>query len=350
MKGLLDFPADLAPLAEFLVRQLRAVEHVFDDQLVSDLPPLDALCRHVENYRGKMLRPTLVVLSGLATHPRAGIDIPESIITREHHLLGAVAEMVHMATLVHDDVLDDAEYRRRGLTVNKLRGNEAAVILGDYLIASSYELCSQLPTPWAARLVGKASMTLCAGELLQLHHRKDYSLDEPTYFEIIDRKTAELIAAAAELGARQSGATEEHVQAMITYGRTLGLAFQIQDDLLDLQGNLATVGKSVARDLAKSKLTLPLIHHLGVADAPTRQRTLDLLRRLEESDASDGDPDMKSVEAVRLQVLSTNSVEHAKSVALSLVEKASKALTVLPQSQAKSMLLVMADAVVTRNA
>src|SRR5437899_795489 len=128
MHSLVDLPARLGPLAEFVGASLVKVQQVFDGQLQSDLPPVSRLCRHVERYRGKMLRPTLVILGGLAGHPRAG-DKPETLITREHLTIAAVCEMVHMATLVHDDVLDDADTRRRGDTVNRLYGNEAAVIL-----------------------------------------------------------------------------------------------------------------------------------------------------------------------------------------------------------------------------
>ena len=167
-----EIPESLAPLQEFLADALARVEARFDLQLRSDLPPVSKLCAHIERYRGKMLRPTLAILAGLAAHPRAADAPPGSIITEDHLLIAAVCEMVHMATLVHDDVLDEAETRRRGRTVNRLYGNEAAVILGDYLIASAYHLCSQLADQAVALEVARVSMTLCAGELLQLHHRR----------------------------------------------------------------------------------------------------------------------------------------------------------------------------------
>jgi octaprenyl-diphosphate synthase len=351
MTSYLDLPIELAPLAEFVGNSLLDVQRVFDDQLRSDLPPVARLCRHVENYRGKMLRPTMVLLSGLAAHPRAGED-PKSLITQEHLTVAAVCEMVHMATLVHDDVLDEADMRRRADTVNRLHGNEAAVILGDYLIAAAYHLCSGLPTPRAAVAVGRASMVMCAGELLQLHHRDDYSLDEPTYFEIVGRKTAELIATAAELGAAQSGAGESTCERLAIFGRNLGVAFQIQDDLLDLTGKEAVVGKSVGKDLEKGKMTLPMIHHLSQCDSKARGRTLRMLesRLGHESGPATANGNGGPIGASLMQALeSTGSIEYARDTAARYVREAVESIEWLPATPAKAMLLAMADAVVSRN-
>jgi octaprenyl-diphosphate synthase len=341
MNSLVDLPAHLAPLAEFLAGSLIKVQTIFDEELQSDLPPVSRLCRHIERYRGKMLRPTLVVLSGLAGHPKApqGFD---SLITNDHLTIAAVCEMVHMATLVHDDVLDEADTRRRGETVNRLYGNEAAVILGDYLIASAYHLCSGLPAQRAARAIGRASMVMCSGELLQLHHRNDYSLDEPTYFEIVERKTAELIATSAELGAAQSGADEQTCARLADFGRKLGVAFQIQDDLLDLTGTESVVGKPVGKDLEKGKMTLPLIHHLATAEARQRGRTL---RALDE--ACSGDSPGASGEV--LDALSqSGSLAYARTCAERYVAEATRLIGPLAPTDAKAMLLTMAQAVVTR--
>lgn len=247
----------------------RVVER-FDAQLLSPLSPVADLCRHVERYRGKMLRPTVALLSGIACSPDADSAEPESLLTHELVSVAAVCEMVHMATLVHDDVLDEADTRRRGPTVNSLHGNEPAVILGDYLIAAAYHLCSQLDSQAAALAIGRACMDVCAGELLQLHHRENFELDEPTYFEIVARKTGELVSVACELGARLApgGCAPGAPDALASFGRNLGIAFQIQDDLLDLTGEERVVGKSVGKDSEKGKLTLPLIHHLRNACPP----------------------------------------------------------------------------------
>ena len=337
-------PSELAVPSEILTvidSSLRRVAEVFDRQLASDLPPVSKLCSHVERYRGKMLRPTLAIVSGLAGHPQAAsarsADDLLGLITPHHHSVAAVCEMVHMATLVHDDVLDEAEVRRRGRTVNSLHGNEAAVILGDYLIASAFHLCSKLPTTAASLIVGHASMVLCGGELLQLTHRDDWSVDEPTYYEIVERKTAVLIAASARLGAEQSGADAATAHKLWEFGRQIGIAFQIQDDLLDLTGSEATVGKSVGKDIEKGKLTLPVIHHLGAADPATRTRALELLMQT----------DRPAGELVRL-LERTDSLRHARATAQHLVERAKAELDGLADSAAKTTLVAMADAVVAR--
>ncbi len=340
MQGTRQLPLESLPFADFLAESLARVRETFDRQLESDLPPVATLAGHVERYRGKMLRPMLVIICGLAAHPRAGDD-PESLITREHIGIGAVCEMVHMATLVHDDILDDAQTRRRGATVNYLHGNETAVILGDYLIASAYHLCAS-QAPAASALIARASVVLCEGELLQLHHRNDMSLDEPTYFEIIRRKTGELIAISARLGAMASGAEDRAVDAVATYAYALGAAFQIQDDLLDLTGAESVVGKTVGRDMAKGKLTLPLIHHLGVARPTHRGRTLRLLEN-----AMGGDHD--SQVAIRELLEATGSVRYAQDRARTLVSEAKEALRPLRGSGARAALDTMADMVVERS-
>ena len=150
--------------------RLSEVKARFKAELLSDLPPVNALANHVERYRGKLLRPTLVLAaSAAAFEDRAGDAVfQDAVVT-----VATVAEMVHMATLVHDDILDEAEMRRRGATINHLRGNEAAVMLGDYLISHAYRLCSSLPSASASRAIAAATNTVCKGELLQLHHRGD---------------------------------------------------------------------------------------------------------------------------------------------------------------------------------
>lgn len=295
-----------------------------------------------------MLRPTLVLACGLACAKDAHAT-PSALLasrfTDAHITLAAVCEMVHMATLVHDDVLDEAQVRRRGLTVNALRGNEAAVILGDHLIATAYALCATLDSPIPAREIGLASVAMCGGELLQLHHRNDFSLAQATYDEIIRRKTGALIAVSCRLGAWASGASSEVQEALATFGSELGVAFQIQDDVLDLTGDQSVVGKSVAKDLEKGKMTLPLIHHLRVASPSLRDATLKLL------DAAITSPQSaaEAVPLVREALHTTGSVSHARDTAHALVAQARARLSVLPSGLPRTLLDRLAQAVVERS-
>jgi octaprenyl-diphosphate synthase len=370
----LDAPNPLLALGDLLDSDLARVRARFDAQLASDLPPVADLCRHVEHYRGKMLRPILVLLSARAANPASTKASPDLIT------IAAVCEMVHMATLVHDDILDEADTRRRGQTVNRLHGNEAAVILGDYLIAAAYHLCSQLQDQETALDLGRVCMDMCAGELLQLHHRTDFSLDEPTYFEIVGRKTAALTGLACELGARHAAchatsasagchgssasASRADVQGPTSastplaplnptpqnfrgFGSKLGIAFQIQDDLLDLTASEQAVGKSVGKDLEKGKLTLPLIHHLAACTPSERGRSLTLLEAASSAQGLPANPSAASTLTARLET--TGSITAARAAAAALVHEAKFLLESLPDSPAKRFLLLMADAVVDRS-
>ena len=308
--------------------------------LASDLPPVNALCKHLEQYHGKMVRPVLVVLSGLATKGETAgtaVTVPDPSIA-----LAAVCEMVHLATLVHDDVLDEADIRRKTQTVNRLAGNEAAVILGDYVLSAAYALCAGLGDAQIAETIGRTGMTLCAGELVQLHHRRNLSLDDRTYFELVKRKTASLISVSASLGCRIAGGTQQQQDRFGAFAEKLGVAFQIQDDLLDIAGDQRVVGKSLGKDMEKGKLTLPVIHHLATASPAARGITLALL----------GKPEHESLPGERAALVqaleSTGSIDHARRTAERLVEEAKRDLDTLAESAAKRMLLSMADAVVSR--
>jgi octaprenyl-diphosphate synthase len=282
--------------------------------------------------------------------------------------------MIHMATLVHDDVLDEADIRRQGATVNRLRGNEAAVVLGDYVFSAAFRLCSTLDSQHAALLIGQTGMTLCAGELLQLHHRRNFSIDEPTYFEIVKRKTGSLIAIACRLGALQSlgvprlsepglgvprhsvadsgGPDSDLPTRFENFGLKLGVAFQIQDDLLDLTGDQIIVGKPLRKDAELGKLTLPIIHHLATASPQRRAATLLLLEDFGSSSSTNtpGRHDESRRAKELLDALeSTRSIDHAHATAKRLVDEAKSLLAPIADSPAKQALLAMADQVVTRS-
>ena len=311
--------SQLAPL-------LAEVGKAFERQLASDLPPVNTLCRHVERYRGKMLRPTMVFLCGQAFGP----------VGERHVIVAATCEMIHMATLVHDDVLDEAEVRRKGHTVNHLRGNEVAVMLGDYLISNAFHLCSRAGDPALNLRLGEVTNTLCEGELVQLSHREDLSLDERTYFEIVRRKTAVLIGACCELGAQLSGAPADAVAALRRFGEGIGVAFQIQDDLLDLEGRQDVVGKSLGRDLEKGKLTLPVIIHLAQASGEVRERTIEAIR------ARDG-------AALLAELTASGSLAAARSRAVELVAAARTELRHVPAGPSRDALDAAAMAIVHRD-
>ena len=330
---MLEIPGEHETLTTLLQEQLQQVQMLFQQQLASDLDPVNELCQHVEQYRGKMLRPTMVFLSGLAVK---GARWSEQDLLEQHRVVAAVTEMIHMATLVHDDVLDDASVRRRGATVNHLHGNEMAVMLGDYLISNAFSLCSRLDEPWINSVLGNVTNTLCEGELVQLHHRDDLHLDRDTYFQIIRRKTAALIGVCCRLGSMISGADAVTGERMDRFGMGLGLAFQIQDDLLDLEGSQEVVGKSINRDLANGMMTLPLIIHMEQLGPEDRAEFSELIRTRDSG-------------VLLEQLAQSGAMEAARNHAMDLVRSAKQDLEELEDSPARQMLHAAADAVIERS-
>ncbi|MBI1336946.1 MAG: polyprenyl synthetase family protein [Phycisphaera sp.] len=328
-------------IAQKLDADLAEVERLFRAELDSDVPCVNELVAHVERYRGKMLRPMLVMVCGMATGE----------LTQSHRVIAAVVEMVHMATLVHDDVLDEAKVRRKGATINALRGNESAVMLGDYLISHAYHLCSSLNLPGVSRAIAQATNTVCEGELLQLANRNNLDLDEATYFDIIRRKTASLCGVCCRLGVslhvgdddggEVADIPDERAGALFNYGEKVGTAFQIVDDLLDITGSEDTVGKTLGRDIEKGKLTLPLIRHLQKANPELRTALRGEL-------ALRGSTNGQSIRRVRELIAQSGAVESAQQRAAQLIEQAKHALELLHESPARKLLADMADAVLTR--
>lgn len=247
--------------------EMRRVESRLAAELSHDHPFVDELTRYTNRLGGKRLRPALLLLTAKAVG-----DANE-----DHELLAAIVEMIHTATLVHDDVLDEADTRRHLATVNSRWTNETSVLLGDFLFSHAFYLASTLGDTLACQIIGKATNAVCAGEMRQVASRGDFGLSEDEYFAIIGGKTAALCACASELGARFAGADDEQVALLSQMGGDLGCAFQIVDDLLDLTGEADAVGKSLGCDLQMSKPTLPIIHALSNIKGADRQELLELL-------------------------------------------------------------------------
>jgi octaprenyl-diphosphate synthase len=307
---------------------LSAAQRIFDDEIQSDLPFVNDMCATVRSYRGKMLRPALLLLSGRAT----------GRLHDHHHIVAAVVEMVHMATLVHDDVLDGAEHRRKKPTIAATEGNTVAVLLGDYLISHAFHLCSSLPHSYASRRIGAITNIVCEGELMQNRRCGDLGLSERDYLEIVKRKTAVLTAVSCELGTHLAGADSRVVNSMYDFGEQAGIAFQIMDDVLDLIGDAGVIGKTLGRDLAQGKLTLPFIHAFKHADSPTRSLLADALRGATVSKPSEI--------AETLQAF--GSIDYAVSAAKNHLQTALARLESLPAGDAKESLVCLAEFIIGR--
>ncbi len=260
-------PEDLRTLYEPVRTELDEVERILQDEVRCQHPFINLLMKHGARLGGKRLRPALVLLSGKACGP----------LRREHLVLATAIELIHTATLIHDDVLDEAAIRRHLDTVNARWGNEVSVLLGDYLLARAICLVTSLDDSYPSRVIGEASRIMCEGELRQVESRGNFGLTEEQYVDIISAKTAALCACCCRLGAYCAGTDRATEELFARYGQQLGIAFQITDDVLDVQGDEAVVGKSLGTDLVKQKSTLPLIRLLGQASEEDRARLVAIL-------------------------------------------------------------------------
>ncbi len=288
----------LRNLYEPIQAELDRVEKVLRDELSSDNPFVGSLLQHSSRFAGKRVRPAMLLYSA---HICGGV-------TETHVALGAVVEMLHSATLVHDDVLDEADLRRQVKTLNSVWGNEASVLFGDYLFAKAFTLCARLNSHDANVILARATQEMCVGELSQISTKFDFSIDEARYEEIIRLKTAELFSAACRLGSVGWEADRATVAALGRYGTHFGIAFQIVDDCLDLTGDEREVGKSLGTDLEKGKLTLPVIRLLAAAGADERR---ELERTLAATDGS-VDKRRRIVELLRERDIMTDCQRRAQ--------------------------------------
>ena len=314
-----------APIAD----ELAQVEAILQQEMHSKHAEVDELVRYGWRLGGKRLRPALTLLAGQATGD----------IGRDHLVLAAVVEMVHTATLIHDDVLDNANTRRRLPTVNSRWDNEASVLLGDFLFSHAFYLASTLQSTYPCRLIGQATNTVCEGEMRQKVSRGDFDLDEQRYYEIISAKTAALCECSSQLGAFASHADKETERRLQRYGQSLGVAFKIVDDLLDLIGDDDVAGKTLGTDLEQQIPTLPIIRTLDVLDAQSRRALVEKLS----TNAAD------SLDELRTAFEQTDALGYAMSKAQEFADDAQSQISELPQSAARDVLLELTDFVVARS-
>jgi len=302
---------------------MAAVDRVLRDSLNSDV----ALIRQVADYiiggGGKRLRPALLVLAATACGYRGG----------DHHTLAAAIEMIHTATLLHDDVVDESQLRRGHATANAQFGNPAAVLVGDFLYSRTFQLMVGVNRMRVLSIIADATNLIAEGEVLQLMHAGDAALDEPAYFAVIERKTAKLFEAAGRLGAVLGNASAEGEEALARYGMHLGTAFQIMDDVLDYSGETSEIGKNLGDDLAEGKMTLPLIRALAVGTAEEAS----IIRH---AVAGGG---LTNFAPVVTALHRTGALAYARERAQAESDAAARAVALLAPSAAKSSLLQLAS-------
>ena len=303
---------DLKTIQALTAPDMAALDALIRKRLDSDVVLIRQVAEYIIGAGGKRLRPMLLLLSARALG-HGGADA---------HQLAAVVEFIHTATLLHDDVVDESDLRRGRQTANAVWGNAASVLVGDFLYSRSFQLMVELDRMPVMKLLADTTNTIAEGEVLQLLHVHNPDTDEAAYLRVIERKTAILFAAAAQLGALLADADDATCRAMHDYGLNLGYAFQIADDVLDYASDTATLGKNLGDDLAEGKATLPLIHAMAHSDEATRLA----LRRIVEQGDRDG------LGAAQAAILHCASLDYCRQRAQGYADAAEAALDALPDN------------------
>ena len=308
---------------------MAAVDGVLRESLRSDVVLIREVATYIIAGGGKRLRPALLLLAARAC----------GYAGRDHHTLAAAIEMIHTATLLHDDVVDESQLRRGKSTANARFGNPASVLVGDFLYSRTFQLMVGVDRMRVLAIVADATNLIAEGEVLQLMHAGDAALDEAAYFAVIERKTAKLFEASGRLGAVLGDASGECEEALAHYGRHLGIAFQIMDDVLDYSGEAAEIGKNLGDDLADGKMTLPLIRALALG-------TPDEADVIRHAVAGGGLTDFAPVVAALHR---TGALAYARERAEAEASAAAASLAVLPASPAAESLLQLSTFAARRN-
>lgn len=323
-------PTSLDEIRTPVEDDLDAFESYFREAMRSDHTLLDKITQYVLWQKGKRIRPLLVLLSAQACGGRA---------TDMTHRAAALVELLHTATLVHDDVVDDAEKRRGVFSVNALWKNKISVLLGDFLLSRGLLLSLEHDDYSVLHTLSGAVRRMSEGELVQIKKSRLLDIDEETYFQIISDKTASLISACTKSGAVSVTDDETLIERMSEFGETLGLAFQIRDDLFDFRTEDA--GKPIGIDLQEKKMTLPLIVALRSAGRRKKKRILKIVDQDEKS--------REDVEAVTSFVTEHGGIEHARDEMQSLAEDARSLLSLLPPSDARTSLVALTQFAINRS-
>ena len=320
---------DLKAIRGLIQADLNAVDDLIGGRLDSNILLIDQLSQHIIQGGGKRVRPMLVLLSAKAL----GYE-------EKHHIaLAAIVEFIHTATLLHDDVVDDSQMRRGNETANAIWGNEASVLVGDYLFSRSFQLMTEINSLKVMKILADASNTIAKGEVLQLVNCHDPETTEERYLEVIEAKTAKLFSAATQLGAVITEQPDDIEQALTDYGLHLGIAFQLIDDALDYEGSAEELGKNVGDDLAEGKPTLPLIHALKHAN----EEQQDLIQHTILHGS------LENLKEIQEAIAATGALEYTYQRAREEAELAIEKLQQVPDNEYKQALINLADFVIKRH-
>lgn len=329
---LLDAPsATQREILALVADRLGDVEALFRESLGSPLRIIEEIGEFLANGGGKRVRPTLHLLSARMCGYKGSNDV----------LLATVLEFIHSATLIHDDIIDEAKTRRGRPSVNRVWGNNVTVLFGDYLYAKAMEMALRAESLEVMETLSTVTLRMTEGEMLQTRYAGRIDLGEDEYHDLIERKTAELFAACCELAGVIAEVDEDRRDALRRYGLNLGLAFQVVDDLLDFVGDSKTLGKPAASDLREGKVTLPLIELLG--EGPVRARELAVA--IMES----GEADTPEIAELATLLKESGAVDRAHRRARDYASRATLALDVFPDSPAKVALQAIPNLLLYRD-
>ena len=305
-----------------------------DQEFEKELRGYDGFSSTILNFllgeQGKKLRPALVLFSA-----KVGGRVSQDIVR-----LATAVELLHTATLIHDDVLDEAMIRRKKVSLNFRWGNEVSVVMGDYLYAKAFIILSELEERKVSRALTETARVICMGELSQLEKRYDFTLSEANYVTMIERKTASLMGSACELGAFLGGAETEEVVCLSRYGLRFGIGFQIIDDCLDLVGDEKKMGKSLGTDIRKGKPTLPLIYLLEKISSAEKKRLKEIVLHSQDGEA---------VDEIRRLIEKHGTLEHPMERAHEYIQSAKKEITDLGADETRERLMQLADYTMSRD-
>lgn len=322
-----QLPVFLTSIQAVIADDMRAVEAVIRQHLNSEVALINQVEEHIFNSGGKRLRPALVLLAGGAV----------GSVTPRHHRLAAVVEIIHTATLLHDDVVDGSAMRRGKATANTLFGNATSVLVGDFLYSRAFQMMVTLCDLRLMEVLADATNIIAEGEVLQLLSCHDPDISEAACLRIIQYKTAKLFEVAARLGAMAAGGHGE-AMALAEYGMRLGTAFQLIDDVLDLSSESGEIGKNMGDDLAEGKPTMPMLYALRHG-TPRQQ---DIIRRAIKQGGLD------ELDAVVAAIRETGACDYVRKLACCEAEIATRALTQLPDTKYRQVLLELAGFAVDR--
>lgn len=318
----------IAQIRQPIEQELKILESRFQQLIKTDVALIKKIFDYIVLTKGKRLRPMLLFLCGNL----------QGKLTEKSYAAAVIVELLHTATLIHDDVVDNSELRRGSPSVNSIWDNKIAVLIGDYLFAEVLSGLSDLDDLQLIQVISNVTKQMSQGELLQMEKAQDFQMDEATYFRLISDKTASLTAATCQLGAMTSTQTDpEHVGNLRVFGEKLGLAFQIKDDLLDFQGSTEKLGKPIGKDLLENIITLPILFSLKQVDPKTSAEIRSLL--------NNGQMNRERIVAF---VEQTGGVEYAMQQADHFIQQALACLDRYPDSPYKRSLILLANYITMR--